>query len=142
MTEATPVYEVERDRACPFCGGDPEIDTNQYYRSLSTGEIGSRVVIYCTNCDAEIGFCTEDAPDVDPTLLLHDVLGKWNNRPDPWRYPPDMPEEGQLIVSTYKNPAAASESKPGISMYTREYQRKYCHPIVRWMPIPEVNSDD
>ena len=135
MTEATPVYEVERDRACPFCGGDPEIDTNQYYRSLSTGEIGSRVVIYCTNCDAEIGFCTEDAPDVDPTLLLHDVLGKWNNRPDPWRYPPDMPEEGQRILHTYVRDGI--ESNPMVSTYTKAAE-KHLHPMGRWMAVPMV----
>jgi len=61
---------------CPFCGGEAELDTHQGYRSMSTGNIGNRVVVYCTKCDADMGTCVEDVPDIHP----NEVIERWNRR--------------------------------------------------------------
>lgn len=61
---------------CPFCGGDAELDTHQAYRNISTGDIGHRVAVYCTKCDADMGTCIEDVPDIHP----NEVIERWNTR--------------------------------------------------------------
>ncbi len=63
---------------CPFCGADAELDTHQGYRSISDGRIGNRVVVYCTKCDADMGTCVEDVPDIHP----NEVIERWNRRAD------------------------------------------------------------
>lgn len=59
----------------------------------------------------------------------------WNRRPDPWRYPPDMPEDGQKILFTYMHPETG-ESQAITAVYSNV---KDWHPIVRWMPVPEAS---
>ena len=59
------------------------------------------------------------------------------DRISPWRFPPDMPEDGQRIVQTYAVPIGG-ESWPILCKYNAAHQRKHCLPIVRWMAIPEV----
>lgn len=63
---------------CPFCGGDAELDTGQTYRALN-GQFGHRVVVYCTKCDADMGTCVEDVPDIHP----NEVIERWNCRAAP-----------------------------------------------------------
>jgi len=61
---------------CPFCGGQAEMDTRQGYRALGTGRMGNRIAIYCRSCDADMGVCIEDVPDITP----EQVAEMWNRR--------------------------------------------------------------
>lgn len=58
------------------------------------------------------------------------------DRISPWRYPPEMPAECQRVLMTYCD-ETGSESMPITATYM-ENNRQYCHRIVRWMAIPEV----
>lgn len=57
-------------------------------------------------------------------------------RTTPWRYPPDMPAEGQKILHTYEHPEC--EMGPVVSTYNAATQQANCWPIVRWMAVPHV----
>lgn len=72
-------------RACPFCGGGAELDTQQPYRNISTGNIRTAVAIYCTQCPASMSICREDVPDIEPEWLA----GEWNRRADEGKTPND-----------------------------------------------------
>lgn len=61
---------------CPFCGGDAEMDTLQGYLGLGTGRLGNRIAVYCQRCDADMGVCIEDVPDITP----EQVAEMWNRR--------------------------------------------------------------
>ena len=61
---------------CPFCGGDAEMDTRQGYLALGTGRPGNRIAVYCQHCDADMGVCIEDVPDITP----EQVAEMWNRR--------------------------------------------------------------
>ena len=65
---------------CPFCGGVAEMDTQQAYRALVGGQIGTRVAVYCTSCNADMGFCREDASGEDREYLPEWVVEWWNRR--------------------------------------------------------------
>lgn len=67
-------------KPCPFCGGVAEMDTQQAYRALVGGQIGTRVAVYCTSCNADMGFCREDAPGEDREYLPKWVVEWWNRR--------------------------------------------------------------
>lgn len=67
----------EKLKPCPFCGGDAELDSQQAYRPLSGAPaVGTRVVIYCVQCSAEIGTCHEDVPNI----RSEEVVEQWNRR--------------------------------------------------------------
>lgn len=70
----------EELKPCPFCGGLAELDTSQAYRALSSGALGSRAVVYCTRCSAEVGFCYEDAPGIPGEDIVNQVVDDWNRR--------------------------------------------------------------
>ncbi len=61
---------------CPFCGGEAEIDTRQGYLALGTGRLGNRIAAYCRGCNADMGVCIEDVPDIEP----EQVANMWNRR--------------------------------------------------------------
>lgn len=61
---------------CPFCGGEAEIDTRQGYLALGTGRLGNRIAAYCRSCNADMGVCVEDVPDIEP----EQVADMWNRR--------------------------------------------------------------
>lgn len=61
---------------CPFCGGEAEMDTRQGYLALGTGRLGNRIAVYCRRCDADMGVCIEDVPDITP----EQVAEMWNRR--------------------------------------------------------------
>lgn len=65
---------------CPFCGGAPEMDTQQAYRALSSGNIGSSVAIYCADCSVQHSVCREDVRDLDTDGLIALVTEAWNKR--------------------------------------------------------------
>ena len=61
---------------CPFCGGEAEMDTRQGYLALGTGRLGNRIAAYCRSCNADVGVCVEDVPDIEP----EQVADMWNRR--------------------------------------------------------------
>lgn len=63
---------------CPFCNSTDLLDGCWY---IDDEEVDA---IECAQCKA-------GAP-----------AAVWNERPSPWRYPPDMAEEGQRILMTYR----------------------------------------
>jgi hypothetical protein len=64
-------------KACPFCGGEAELDTRQGYAQFPpNGRHGSRIAVYCRECGADIGVCREDVPDIEP----EQVAELWNRR--------------------------------------------------------------
>jgi hypothetical protein len=112
------------DRPCPFCHSTDTTRSSLYVDEgtelIAADDIGEVETVHCRRCLGE-------AP-----------VEFWNR--DPWRYPPDMPEDGQRVLHTYEHPEC--EMGPIISTYNAELQAAHCYPIVRWMPIPEVNSDE
>jgi hypothetical protein len=67
-------------KPCPFCGSDPEVDMNQGYRALVSGNVGNAVAIYCTKCDAHMSLCREDVPQLSPDDMLFHLTENWNKR--------------------------------------------------------------
>lgn len=63
-------------KPCPFCGGEAEMDTRQGYLALGTGRLGNRIAVYCRSCNADMGVCVEDVPDIEP----EQVADMWNRR--------------------------------------------------------------
>lgn len=113
--------------ACPFCGCT-ELHSNEWVigeedakRIGADTDLGEVWAWECSNC---LG----SAPMVS-----------WNKRPSPWRYPPDMPEEGQRIVFTYRR-EDGTESTTLAGTWDAEKWSSHHHPIVRWMPVPEVEG--
>jgi len=68
---------------CPFCGGAPELDSQQAYRALVDGKVGTRFVIYCTGCNADMGFCREDVESCNHEGAEQEIITTWNTRPAP-----------------------------------------------------------
>lgn len=66
---------------CPFCGGPAETDSQQGYRSLSTGRIGSAAAVYCTgSCSASMTLCDADVPELSSEDRLNVLVENWNRR--------------------------------------------------------------
>lgn len=125
MTATAPVYEAHRDMSCPFCGSEDSIRSSLYVDEgtelIPADDVGEIPTVHCKKCLAEA-----------PVIV-------WNNRPDPWRYPPEIPADGQRIVEYYDHPEAG-EAGPIIKRYHHDHQKEHCHPIVRWMPVPEIKQ--
>lgn len=60
---------------CPFCGGQAELDTRQPYYTYKN-EMGTRIAVYCTKCNADMGVCFEDVPEIE----YPSVIEMWNTR--------------------------------------------------------------
>lgn len=119
MSEPAIKYEIEPNiQPCPFCGGT-EFDSNTWLMDDEDSPFTEVDAVECRGCKA-------GAP-----------LDVWNTRPDPWRYPPEMPREGQRILHTYQGDNG-SESSPITGVYYAETWKEHCRPIVRWMAVPEV----
>lgn len=65
---------------CPFCGGEAECDSRQAYRALSSGRLGNRFAIYCTSCNADMGFCYEDIESENHEAACEEIIAAWNTR--------------------------------------------------------------
>lgn len=79
--EATMAAEL---KPCPFCGGDAELDTRQGYAQFPpNGKSGTRIVVYCRDCGADLGVCREDVSGIEP----EQVVEMWNSR---WEMPKSM----------------------------------------------------
>lgn len=85
----------EELKPCPFCGGEAELDTRQAYRALSGGTLGSRAAVYCARCDADMGFCYEDAPGIPREDIVNQVVDDWNRRAPS----PDMREAVEALTT-------------------------------------------
>ena len=115
----------QRLKPCLFCGGTELItgswciDDDEAHELVKAGDLGEVPSIECNRC---LGSAPAEI---------------WNRRPDPWRYPPDMPEDGQQILHTYAHPAG--EKGPIIGTYNAEYQAAYYYPIVRWRRYRRLN---
>jgi len=66
----------EKLLSCPFCGGQAELDTRQPYYTYKN-EMGTRIAVYCTKCNADMGVCLEDVPEIE----YPSVIEMWNTRP-------------------------------------------------------------
>jgi hypothetical protein len=106
---------------CPFCGstdlvtGSWCVDDDEAHELVNPGDLGEVPSIECNRC---LGSAPAE---------------NWNRRPDPWRYPPDMPEPDQKILFTYMHPEVG-ESQAITAVYSNVDD---WHPLVRWMPVPE-----
>lgn len=63
---------------CPHCGSPAELDTQQHYTYIKQGHtrMGSRIVVYCTVCPAEVGVAREE----DECADRDEVIAQWNRR--------------------------------------------------------------
>ena len=68
---------------CPFCGGEPELDTLRYYKPIVGESVHKSVSIYCTGdsgCPVEMMFCYADFPDFTVEQLTELAKEFWNKR--------------------------------------------------------------
>lgn len=65
---------------CPFCGEPAEIDMRRGYSQWPSGNPGTAVAIYCTQCPSDMALCREDHRGVDPEDLLRELAERWNSR--------------------------------------------------------------
>jgi hypothetical protein len=63
-------------KPCPFCCAPARIDSNRSYRNIQTGQLERSMVVYCTECSAEISVCLVDVPDID----VDQLVAMWNQR--------------------------------------------------------------
>lgn len=115
--------QEQATKPCPFCGSS-NITSNEWIVD-----------------DDHAGKFDADKFNEVPALECMDCLGaapvvSWNQRPDPWRYPPEMPLAGMRILKTYRRPNG-TESWP-ITHTVGDPEPVWLHQIVRWMPIPEI----
>lgn len=107
---------------CPGCGSE-NITSNEWSvdedhaAQFGADEFSEIWAFECSDC------------------LFAAPIQSWQTRPSLWRYPPDLPDDGQRIVMTYRNDDD-TESPPVISTW-REAMIEHWRPLVRWMPIPE-----
>lgn len=76
-------------KPCPFCGGDPEMDTLRAYRNISTGRLGDGVAVYCTACSADMMMCRADHPGMETEDMINVMRDEWNKR-TPSPLPPQV----------------------------------------------------
>jgi hypothetical protein len=113
----------QRLKQCPFCGstdlitGSWCIDDDEAHELVKAGDLGEVPIIECNRC---LGSAPAEI---------------WNNRPDPWRYPPDMPAPGRVLM-TYRQ--TDGKESPPVLHTVCDPEVLEMQPIVRWMAIQEV----
>lgn len=70
-------------KPCPFCGGTPEQDYQQGYRTLSEGRRDHAAAIYCTTCNATMTICRGDTRDLTDEDRMFILVENWNRRAAP-----------------------------------------------------------
>lgn len=65
---------------CPFCGGEPETDTQRGYSQYPSGKPGTGVAIYCAVCSADMMLCHEDMRALTADEMLFMLTEQWNRR--------------------------------------------------------------
>ena len=78
-------YESQADSSwkyCPFCGGQPTIDTREFYERCHESNPGGEIVsVYCQECGLEM---SEHAAWHENKLDYYDLMDllrrKWNRR--------------------------------------------------------------
>ena len=69
-------------KPCPFCVGDPEIDSRRSYRNISTDNPETGCAIYCTGCGAQMMICYSDVWDWPREDVAAHLTEAWNKRAD------------------------------------------------------------
>lgn len=64
---------------CPFCRGEPELDTMQG-RYNNKGDIINVCAIDCVNCEAHMSICYEDVHDKSIDDVVNELTAQWNTR--------------------------------------------------------------
>lgn len=101
-------------KPCPFCGGNAEMDTRQSYAQFPpNGRTGTRIVVYCCDCGADIGVCREDVPDVS----AEEVAESWNRR----SVPDDLPVLTLRLVRSLRQAAPGNELPDKALDYLRRH---------------------
>lgn len=67
-------------KPCAHCGGAAECDSRQAFRSMSSGKIRNRFAIYCTSCNADMGFCYDDIESCNHDAAVDQTTAAWNTR--------------------------------------------------------------
>ena len=67
-------------KPCAHCGGAAECDSRQAFRSMSFGKIRNRFSIYCTSCNADMGFCYDDIKSCNHDAAVDQTIAAWNTR--------------------------------------------------------------
>lgn len=67
-------------KPCPFCGGPAELDSQQSYKNITTGNLGLAAAIYCPVCPVNMSLCYEDMWNMDADSVVGFVIGAWNTR--------------------------------------------------------------
>lgn len=65
---------------CPFCNAPAEIDTDQAFRAIVTGDFEKSVAIYCTACAVQMQHCYSDHRGTPRETLANDLVERWNAR--------------------------------------------------------------
>lgn len=105
----------ERNKAlkpCPFCGGDAEMDPQMGFITFdSQKRVSTRCVIYCTKCNADMGICYEDVPDMTHDHAMQAVRDMWNTRALSDQAPQDsgLLSEADIIEKIKKECGNASQ---------------------------------
>lgn len=78
-------YEMETDATwedCPFCGGRPTVDREDFYQELQVKNPGGAIVsVYCRKCDCELSeFESKHEPGISYQQMLSILQQKWNRR--------------------------------------------------------------
>ena len=93
--------------ACPFCGSDAEMDTDQSFRAFVSGRFESSVAIYCTKCCVQMQHCYSDHRGTEREDLAADLIERWNTREaaltaapaaDGWMPIAEAPKDGTLFL--------------------------------------------
>ena len=91
---------------CPFCG------SANAWVSKTTG-----AYVFCSSCE------TDGPPSSGPAEA-------WNRRASHWRYPPDLPEDGQRVLAHY---GMEEIEFVVVDSWDAEFD---AHELIAWMPVP------
>ncbi|MBL8505907.1 MAG: Lar family restriction alleviation protein [Methylobacillus glycogenes] len=95
---------------CPFCGGDAELDTMQFFIATETGKSENRAAVYCTSgCTADIGLCYSDLSDYSKEDVAHKVIDMWNTRAQAAAVPVQVEHLHELAIKAGFSPSWAGE---------------------------------